>query len=55
MATLSYDSKKTNQDEILKRIALAGYDSEKYLAPDAVYNNLHGCCQYDRVFNKETK
>ena len=27
MATLTYDAKKTNQDEILKRIALAGYDS----------------------------
>jgi copper chaperone CopZ len=48
MATLTYDAKKTNQDEILKHIALAGYDSEKFLAPDDVYNNLHGCCQYDR-------
>ena len=26
MATITYDSIKTNQDEILKRIALAGYD-----------------------------
>ena len=49
MATLTYDTAKTNQDEILKRIALAGYDSDKFLAPDDVYNNLHGCCQYDRV------
>ena len=49
MATLTYDTTKTNQDEILKRIALAGYDSDKFLAPDDVYNNLHGCCQYDRV------
>ena len=48
MATLTYDAKKTNQDEILKRIALAGYDSDKFLAPDDVYANLHGCCQYDR-------
>ncbi len=55
LATLTYDSKKTNQDEILKRIALAGYDSEKFLAPDTVYNNLHGCCQYERVGKIETK
>lgn len=55
MATLTYDAKKTNQDEILKRIALAGYDSEKFLAPDTVYNNLHGCCQYERVGKTETK
>lgn len=49
MATITYDTTKTNQDEILKRIALVGYDSDKFLAPDDVYNNLHGCCQYDRV------
>ncbi len=49
MATLTYDTTKTNADEILKRIALAGYDSDKFLAPDDVYDNLHGCCQYDRV------
>ena len=49
IATITYDTKKTNQDEILKRIALSGYDSDKFLAPDDVYNNLHGCCQYDRV------
>lgn len=49
MATITYDTKKTNTDEILKRIALSGYDSDKFLAPDDVYNNLHGCCQYDRV------
>ncbi|MFV8326934.1 DUF3347 domain-containing protein [Flavobacterium sp. ZS1P14] len=48
MATLTYDAKKTNQDEILKRIALAGYDSEKFLAPDAAYSKLPECCQYVR-------
>nr|WP_091165620.1 DUF3347 domain-containing protein [Flavobacterium sinopsychrotolerans] len=48
MATLNYDSTKTSQDEILKRIALAGYDSDKFLAPDATYDVLHGCCQYER-------
>jgi hypothetical protein len=48
MATLTYDSTKASQDEILKRIALAGYDSDKFLAPDATYDALHGCCQYDR-------
>ena len=49
MATITFDATKTNQDEVLKRIALVGYDSDKFLAPDDVYNNLHGCCQYDRV------
>src|SRR3970040_1424460 len=40
MATLTYDSQKTNQEEIVKRIALAGYDSNSFLAPDAAYDNL---------------
>ena len=55
MATLTYDSDKTNQDEILKRIALAGYDSEKFLAPDDVYAKLPGCCQYDRELKPGAK
>jgi copper chaperone CopZ len=53
MATITYDSKKTNQDEVLKRISLAGYDSDSFLAPLSVYNNLPGCCQYDRAAIKE--
>lgn len=49
MATIAYDTTKTNLDEILKRVALAGYDSDKFLAPDDVYSNLAACCQYERV------
>jgi copper chaperone CopZ len=48
MATLSYDASKTNPEEILKRIALAGYDSDVFLAPDKAYSSLDDCCQYDR-------
>ena len=48
-ASITYDSTKTNQDEILKRIALAGYDSDKFLAPDDVYAKLPECCLYERV------
>lgn len=53
MATITYDSSKTNQEEILKRIANAGYDSESFYAPDDVYAKLPSCCQYKR--NKTTK
>ncbi len=55
MATLTFDTKKTNQDEILKRIALAGYDSEKFLAPDNVYAKLQSCCQYERKAKEVAK
>lgn len=48
IATITYNTQKTDSDQILKRIALAGYDNEKYLAPDETYSNLHGCCQYER-------
>lgn len=49
MALISYDSLKTSKEEILKRIALAGYDSDIFLAPDDTYANLPGCCQYERA------
>ncbi len=55
IATLTYDTKKTTQDAILKRIALVGYDSDKFLAPDNVYAKLPGCCQYTRVKKSITK
>ncbi len=49
MATLTYNPSKTSQDEILKKIALAGYDSDKFLAPNEVYAKLPDCCHYDRA------
>jgi len=49
MATITYDATKTNQADILKRIALAGYDSDNFNAPDDVYAKLPECCQYERV------
>lgn len=49
MAKIVYDSTQTNPDEIVKRIALAGYDSDKFLTPDDTYAQLNECCQYDRA------
>ncbi len=48
MANITYDSKKTNLDAVLKNIALAGYDNQSFLAPDDVYNKLPDCCKYQR-------
>ncbi|MBK8698760.1 MAG: heavy-metal-associated domain-containing protein [Saprospiraceae bacterium] len=53
MAKITIDSIKISVDEVLQRIAAVGYDSDKFRAPDAVYDNLHGCCQYDRPAKKE--
>lgn len=55
MATITYDTAKTNPDEILKRIALAGYDSEKFLAPEEAFNKLPECCQYKRDAKVDAK
>jgi hypothetical protein len=49
LATISYDSLKTSKKEILKRIALAGYDNDTFLAPDDTYSSLPSCCQYERA------
>ena len=55
LAIVTYDTKRTSTDAILKRIALSGYDNEKYLAPDNVYASLHGCCKYERKQSKTVK
>jgi hypothetical protein len=57
-ATLTYNPEKTNTSEILKRIALVGYDNDSFIAPKEAYEALHSCCQYERVtgeIHTETK
>ncbi len=48
IATISYDASKTSKEEILQQIADAGYDNELYTASTEAYNELSGCCKYDR-------
>lgn len=47
-AILKYNPSNTTQEEMLKKIALAGYDNDMFLAPDDAYNKLPGCCKYER-------
>jgi copper chaperone CopZ len=49
IASITYDSAKTTTQEIERRIALAGHDSDNFLAPDKVYDALPTCCRYDRI------
>lgn len=53
--SLTYNSKKISADAILKKVAYAGYDNEKYLAPEEAYSKLHECCKYERTGKKESK
>ncbi|OWK74888.1 TonB-dependent receptor [Flavobacteriaceae bacterium JJC] len=45
---VEYDAAKINPEELLKKIAEAGHDNEKFTAPTSVYENLPGCCHYER-------
>ena len=47
--TLKYSVfKKDVADNVQKKIAAVGNDTEKYRADDSVYNKLPDCCQYQR-------
>lgn len=45
---LTYNTSKTNSGKIQQSIANAGYDTQDKTASDEAYNNLPGCCQYER-------
>ncbi len=49
MASVTYDSMRTDLDVVLQRVAQAGYDNERFLAPKEAYSKLPGCCQYERT------
>lgn len=47
--TLKYSQfKKEAVDNVQKKIAAVGHDTEKFNADDAVYQKLPDCCLYDR-------
>lgn len=46
--TVTYDPKTISIEKIHTKIAAVGYDTEVERAPDAVYEKLHSCCQYER-------
>jgi Cu(I)/Ag(I) efflux system membrane fusion protein len=45
---VQFNEGKTNTDEIQKAVAKVGHDTEKFKAPDDVYNELPECCLYTR-------
>jgi periplasmic mercuric ion binding protein len=45
---VTYPAAATSGKKIQQAIAKAGYDTQDFTASDTAYNNLHGCCQYDR-------
>ena len=45
---VSYAANKTSSAKIQEAIAKSGYDTQNFTAVKSAYDNLHGCCQYDR-------
>lgn len=48
MLSVTYDSSKVTNEEIQKKIASVGHDTEAMRAEDSVYEKLPGCCLYER-------
>lgn len=51
--TLETDT-NISTDDILKKVAEAGHDNEKFKASDANYEALPGCCHYNRDLQPKT-
>lgn len=45
---VKFDSTEINADEIQKKIAASGYDTEKFKGDETAYAGLPECCQYER-------
>lgn len=45
---ISYDPAKIKETDLHKKVAGVGYDTELEKGSDEAYNNLPGCCQYER-------
>ena len=46
---LIIDENKCSIDDVHAAVAEAGHDTNKVKAKDEVYEELHGCCQYERL------
>ncbi len=49
LATVTYNPAKITVDAMQKKVASVGHDTEKYKAPNDVYEKLPDCCHYDRA------
>ncbi len=45
---VAYSPAKTSNQKIQQSIASSGYDTQDLKADNKAYDNLHGCCKYDR-------
>ena len=48
MLAVTYNPHEISLEDINKKIAAVGHDTETVKADDKTYSNLMGCCQYER-------
>jgi periplasmic mercuric ion binding protein len=48
MLKVTYNPSVITNDDIQKKAAAVGHDTEKYRADDKVYDKLPACCHYER-------
>ena len=53
MLKITYLASATSGVKVQEKIASVGYDTKDLTAPDAVYNELPECCQYERKAAKK--
>ena len=46
--SVKYLGKSVTLQDIKKKVAAVGHDTDEFRAPDDVYDKLHGCCKYER-------
>lgn len=45
---LIIDESKCSLEQVHEAVAKVGHDTDKVKASDEAYDNLHGCCKFDR-------
>ena len=55
MMEVVLDDEKTDVHKVHMAIAKVGHDTEMHKAKDEVYNELPGCCKYDRTEEKKVE
>jgi copper chaperone CopZ len=53
MIEVTYDQDQVKVDDIHKAIADVGHDTEKETADQDVYDDLPGCCKYERASSQK--
>jgi mercuric ion binding protein len=55
MIEVAYNPEKSDLHKIHQAIAKVGHDTKMHKAPDNVYDELPGCCKYERMSTEEDK